>query len=159
MKALALWQPWASLVAIGAKRIETRHWEAPADLIGQRVAIHATKGHYDRNAVELEPFRRRLDEARDEGRLALVDDELPLGAIVATVQLARCSRMTRASIRVLEESNPDERAFGFYNLDRYAWVLLNVKPFTSPIPFTGRQGIFDVPDELLGHTPAQRSIL
>lgn len=26
MKALTLWQPWASLVALGAKRIETRSW-------------------------------------------------------------------------------------------------------------------------------------
>jgi len=26
MKALTLWQPWASLIAVGAKRIETRSW-------------------------------------------------------------------------------------------------------------------------------------
>jgi hypothetical protein len=44
VKALPLWQPWASLVAlVGAKRVETRHWPAPPRLIGQRIAIHATK--------------------------------------------------------------------------------------------------------------------
>ena len=26
MKVLSLWQPWATLMAIGAKKIETRHW-------------------------------------------------------------------------------------------------------------------------------------
>lgn len=26
LKALTLWQPWATLIAIGAKRIETRGW-------------------------------------------------------------------------------------------------------------------------------------
>ena len=38
MKALTLWQPWASLVALGHKRIETRCWSTKyrGDL-----AIHA----------------------------------------------------------------------------------------------------------------------
>lgn len=26
MKAISLWQPWASLMAVGAKRYETRSW-------------------------------------------------------------------------------------------------------------------------------------
>lgn len=41
MKAITLWQPWATLIAIGAKRIETRNWRAPASLNGQWIAIHA----------------------------------------------------------------------------------------------------------------------
>jgi hypothetical protein len=39
--ALTLWQPWASLIAEGVKTIETRSWPAPAELIGQHIAIHA----------------------------------------------------------------------------------------------------------------------
>jgi hypothetical protein len=27
VKALSLWQPWASLIAVGAKRFETRSWQ------------------------------------------------------------------------------------------------------------------------------------
>lgn len=42
MKAISLWQPWASLVAVGVKTIETRSWPAPKALIGERLAIHAT---------------------------------------------------------------------------------------------------------------------
>lgn len=41
MKVLSLHQPWASLVALGVKTIETRSWRAPASLIGERFAVHA----------------------------------------------------------------------------------------------------------------------
>lgn len=43
MKAISLWQPWASLIACGVKRYETRHWAPSRDLIGQTIAIHAAK--------------------------------------------------------------------------------------------------------------------
>ena len=40
MKALTLYQPWATLVAIGAKKIETRSWSTP---YRGPLAIHAGK--------------------------------------------------------------------------------------------------------------------
>lgn len=43
MKAISLWQPWASLIACGAKPYETRSWAPPRELIGQPIAIHAAK--------------------------------------------------------------------------------------------------------------------
>jgi len=43
MKAISLWQPWASLIACGDKPYETRHWAPPRELIGQTIAIHAAK--------------------------------------------------------------------------------------------------------------------
>lgn len=155
MKALPLWQPWASLVAIGAKRIETRHWEAPDWLIGRRVAIHATKTEREMPIANTEPFRRHLQEAGADGRLVLVDGRLPFGALIATVVLDRCRRMTAEGIAELEERDPDERAFGNYSTARYAWVLRDVERFAVPIPFTGRQGIFDVPDALVGWAPQE----
>ena len=41
MKALTVWQPWASLIAIGAKPYEFRGWACPIALRGKRIAIHA----------------------------------------------------------------------------------------------------------------------
>lgn len=38
MKALTLWQPWASLVALGVKTVETRSWSTP---YRGPLAIHA----------------------------------------------------------------------------------------------------------------------
>jgi hypothetical protein len=48
MKALTLYQPWASLIMVGAKPFEFRGWNprergpAYAALIGQRIVIHAS---------------------------------------------------------------------------------------------------------------------
>ena len=41
MRAITLWQPWATLVALGVKTVETRPGPAPLRLVGERVAIHA----------------------------------------------------------------------------------------------------------------------
>ena len=43
MYAITLHQPWASLIALGLKTVETRSWPAPARLVGQRIAVHAGK--------------------------------------------------------------------------------------------------------------------
>lgn len=43
MKALSLWEPWATLIAVGVKTIETRSWAPPRKLLGERIAIHAAK--------------------------------------------------------------------------------------------------------------------
>ncbi len=40
MKAISLWQPWATLVALGIKQTETRHW---ATKHRGQLAIHAAK--------------------------------------------------------------------------------------------------------------------
>ena len=42
MFAVSLWQPWASLMAGGAKKVETRSWRWPKELPAI-VAIHAAK--------------------------------------------------------------------------------------------------------------------
>ena len=43
MKALTIRQPYAQLVADGRKPYETRSWPPPRGLIGERIAIHASK--------------------------------------------------------------------------------------------------------------------
>lgn len=42
MKALTIYQPWASLIMAGAKTVEWRGWALHRSLIGQRIAIHAS---------------------------------------------------------------------------------------------------------------------
>lgn len=150
MKALPLWQPWASLVAVGAKKVETRHWPAPAYLIGQRVAIHATKTKRELWIVGTQPFHRRLRDARDAGTLVFIDGELPLGAIVATAVVDATVPMDLAYVRRMAREDPDEQAFGHYAEGRWAWLLRDVQPLAEPVPFKGSQGIFEVPDQLLG---------
>lgn len=51
LKALTVWQPWASLIILGAKPYEFRGWRAPTSMIGQRIVIHAAKRPMKRNEV------------------------------------------------------------------------------------------------------------
>lgn len=149
MKALPLWQPWASLVAVGAKRVETRHWAAPRNLIGDRIAIHATKTKDHLALCVLDPFDQYVPIA----------STLPLGAVIATATLHRCSMITPATAAELEERKPHEFAFGDYTPGRYAWVLRDVVQLDEPIPFRGSQGIFEFPDRLLEINPNQGALL
>ena len=83
MYAITLHQPWALLIALGIKTVETRSWPAPARLVGQRIAVHAGRRLVRRpgDAIERE-LRDRLGE---NWRVII-----PIGAVVATAVLAGC---------------------------------------------------------------------
>lgn len=134
MKALSLTQPWATLVAIGAKRIETRSWST--DYRGE-IAIHAAKG-----------FPRDCREVcwRDPFREWLYDRDLPLGAIVAVARLTDVT--ATASTAMLMTLTPRERAFGDYAAGRYGWLLADVRALRTPIPCKGALGIWTVPADV-----------
>lgn len=103
MKAITLWQPWASLVAEGVKTIETRSWAAPAGLIGQTIGIHAAaKRPRDEWGVEppspwtdLYVMAKHYDEIEDVNNPGQFCYRWtgPLGAIVATSRLVACLPM------------------------------------------------------------------
>lgn len=149
MKALPLWQPWASLVCLGAKRVETRHWPAPAWVVGRRIAIHACVTPKGLVLCHEEPFNEYIPDPRG----------LPTGALFCTVVVDRCREITQAAGLELHERNWHEFAFGDYTPGRFAWVLRDVQPFDMPIPWKGSQGIFDVPDDLVGAAPRQEALL
>jgi activating signal cointegrator 1 len=147
VKALPLNQPWATLVAIGAKRIETRGYP-PRRLglhVGQRIAIYATKGlGPEQTAAEFvercesEHFRQALAGAR-----IVTPADLPRGAIVCTCKIAAAEQMTLTWIDTIDER---ERAFGYYASGRWAWTLTGVDRLEPPPPATTRQqGAFDWP--------------
>ena len=84
MKAITLHQPYATLIAIGAKRIETRGWRT---LYRGPLAIHAARSLSPemRALCVREPFRTVLQQA---GYTA--PEKSPLGAVVATCSLVDC---------------------------------------------------------------------
>jgi hypothetical protein len=138
MKALSLWQPWASAIAVGAKRYETRHWPAPAWLIGQRVAIHAaTRRHCaDRECMETILGESVESHALFEKHREHVYAALPFGAVVCTAVLKACHDTAGLQVSEIEER------WGNYSAGRYAWELVDVVRLDPPAPYTGRQGIF-----------------
>lgn len=158
MKALSLTQPWASLIAIGAKRIETRSW--PTAYRGP-VAIHASKGFpaWARETCWEDRFRDALVEAGLAdfgGDSDLVFDSaerfaLPLGALVAVGRLEDCVR-TEALIERHRRGRcvllPHEIEFGDYSAGRWAWILADVTRLAEPISCKGALGLWDVPADI-----------
>jgi hypothetical protein len=132
-RAISLWQPWAHLVAVGAKRWDTRSW--PTNLTGP-LAIHAGMGWnaLQKRIVETDPFRRHMP------------DKLDFGAIVAVVDLIQCVPVEQVLPSFPLES--DEKAFGDYRCGRFAWELANVRRLARPFICVGRQGFFavEIPD-------------
>lgn len=144
MKALTLTQPWATLVALGAKTFETRSWSTA---YRGPLAIHAAKGFSGiggkRGFLEIcahEPFARVLEEAR------LAPADLPLGAVVATAKLTQ-SAPTRSVQEYLRGAERfDELAFGDYSDGRYAFELVYIRALPTPVTATGALGLWDLPD-------------
>lgn len=128
MKILSLWEPWATLMAIGAKRIETRSWRT--EYRGW-LAIHAAKaGMPDAEAI------RTNDKAF---RLALAGESFAPGCIVALVWLERCYPTKHCAPPRQEE------AFGNFGPNRYAWVTSSLHRLQRPLPFRGAQGLRTLP--------------
>ena len=121
MKAITLTQPWATLVAIGAKQIETRSWNTTYRGL---LAIHAAKG-FPRDAQHIclrVPFRDCLGNYGPHN--------LPLGAIVATCELVKVIRITPFHEHALPQE--PEYSFGNYSTGRYMWFLENIKALEEP---------------------------
>lgn len=154
MKALSLTQPWASLVALGQKTIETRSW--PTSYRGE-LAIHASQAmpRYAREALEFEPIRTLLMRANYgwAGRIR----GLPLGSIVAVAQLVACypTEGIRVSQWWPKEEGDRERALGDYSPGRWAWVLRDTRPLPSPVPCRGALGLWTVEPEVEATVRAQ----
>ena len=152
MKTLTLWQPWASLIAVGAKRWETRDWPSPAMLIGHRIAIHAAArriGDLDR---ELEAA---CGEVFDSPHWGL---ELPRGAVVCTARLTGCyqvaeyagwarvfrlGRMVPGSDPVVPGQTAD--LFGNYEAGRWLWRLADIERIEPPAPARGERKLWEWP--------------
>lgn len=119
MKALTLWQPWASLIADGRKTIETR---PRAWAYRGIIAIHAGN-HVDREACK---------------RFGYDPDTIPRGCVVCLVFKDGCVQFPNPA------TPPDE--YGNFAPGRYGYILHNPRKFNPPVPIRGWQGVWDWPD-------------
>ena len=164
MKALTLWEPYASLIACGHKTVETRSWAPPRDLVGKRIGIHAAKREVRDGDIDAE-MAERLDVDWPEWQQAVFAG-LPYGCFLATAKLADVRQVTHLSrdgvvhyVSPPFHFDPDQgvsydRAstmqadpYGNYSMDRILWVLEDVQKLIQPIPVRGRQGLWTLPDE------------
>ncbi len=161
--ALTLTQPWATLMACGAKRVETRSWKPPDWLVGELVLIHAGKG--------LGPLRELGVPGTERGLLEVLDREpyygalkrhgylsqahvglmerppidrtrIPLGAIVAVGRLTKVVP-TEYAEQVLQrtEAGFQEIRLGDYTPGRWAWRFRDIQPF-GPVECGGGRKVW-----------------
>ena len=166
MKAITIWQPWASLIAVGAKGFETRSWKTS---YRGPIAIHAAAKDPHTIMISLPCSEQRAIYKCLYMKLAVqsgVLKKLPLGCIIATAELAEIWRIVHypgTNIDVAKhipvggeldvpKHHPDfhktitptdmEMLYGDWAPGRYAWQIENVKMLPEPIPCKGQQGLW-----------------
>ncbi len=181
MKAISLWQPHASLVVAGVKRFETRSWATSyrgrlAIHAAKLTGFNLWKRLGADDAATAEMNRLETILLRADGGYIFVScgcgridiDTLPRGCLLGTVELVdvfHCRPLWNGGVvdttLLIDPENTArgaglsalERSLGDYSPGRYAWAFENPVAFPRPIPYRGRQRLFDVPDELLGVAP------
>lgn len=161
MRAISLWQPWATAMAVGSKRIETRHW--PTKIRGT-IAIHAAKRRNIEELIFIGSCWNWIGALKpigaEFGKNFHITKALPFGSIVAVGDLVDCrptDSFTQVELDTLRHPEGEdghlypwkERQMGNFDLGRFGWVFENVQRLKEPIPFKGMQGFFHVPDEIL----------
>ena len=140
-RGLSLIQPWASLIACGAKAVETRSWKTA---YRGPVLIHASKG-FPKDCQRFALAERAL--------LGCLPHELPCAAVVARALLVNCRATDEADF--FGEASDQERRLGDWSPGRYCFYLSNVERLAEPIPWSGCLGLWSVPEELLRRVEAQ----
>jgi activating signal cointegrator 1 len=170
MLGLTVHQPYAQLLAIGAKQYETRSY--PTKYRG-KVAIHAglnteslKKFQHEYNAWvkinrpiwhymfasnvahAVETYKRKGEEVLHyANEYVYQDSDFPLGSIIAYADLVNCySCEDVSSAMILTER---EALFGGWSLGRYAWKMDNVVMLDEPLPYKGFQRLFRLPDDIV----------
>jgi hypothetical protein len=149
MKAISLWQPWASLVAWKEKRFETRSWR-PSSLgfcAGSLLAIHA--------ALRVP----RMDDWADDETGDLLDIlkrhgvetgpwGLPRDVILCVCRFVRCVSTNAADYRVSHGEyglliGDQEKFLGDWSYGRWAWELEVVEMLDPPVPVRGGRRLWN----------------
>lgn len=148
MRILTLWEPWATLMALGAKRIETRSWSTR---YRGPLAIHAAKGGlkpYHLAVVLKEPY---FKEAMSSAIIS-PGNIVAVASLVECVSVEKCHRLGDLACNWKWE---EEQAFGNYSPGRFAWITAKLFRLPCPIPHKGGQGLRILPAEVVAQIKAQ----
>ncbi len=146
--ALSLWQPWASFVVEGVKRFETRSWSTRHR---GPLLIHAGQ---PRSRGSIPP---EVDALAVQRWGSQWHRHLPFGALLGEVDLVGVfpSEFVQTIFERdvwTAEAAKLERTLGDFSASRFAWEVLNPKAWTTPIPYAGRQRLFQAdPDAARAH--------
>jgi hypothetical protein len=131
MKALTLTEPWASLMMLGEKNVETRSWRT--DYRGE-LAIHAAKNMP--MAARGFCYHAQVKAAFERhgfGPTFLLGHILCIRGLVAIMPTTHCSHLSEK-----------ERCFGDYGPRRWAWIFSPaIKIISPPVPVKGALSLWE----------------
>lgn len=149
--AITIWQPWASLIAAGAKRFEFRSWAPPRSMWGERIAIHAAARRVNTQEVQALLYRLR---GRDAATVALdvaIAAELldrvltspgilPLSSVLCLATLGEPIRdaALAAQLGTTWPVNDSDRT----EHSNFGWPLTEVEALEPFVPARGAQGFW-----------------
>lgn len=148
--AITIWQPWASLIAAGAKRFEFRKWAPPRSMWGTRIAIHAGARRIDHHEVQALTLKLRTRSAIETGlvvapalelleRVLTSPGILPLSSVLCLATLGEPIRDAALGAELGTgwpmDSNADEHS-------NYGWPLTDIERLEPFAPARGSQGFW-----------------
>jgi hypothetical protein len=153
--ALSVWDPYATLLAIGAKVYETRSWAPPMSVIGKRIAIHAGLSQEGLRILAADQSLQRATwtamhaAGRDTAQCWHPGCVLAVGTLGFQISTGSISATVGSGVP------PQEFQFGDWSPGRYAWKMMDMVALSRPIPLIGRQGLFTVPFDIETEISAQ----
>lgn len=134
--AISIYQPWASLIALGLKPLENRTW-APGRLSpGDYIAVHAAKHDSIAEwnvAAETLDLAHTLDP-RIPATMPFMRATMPLGAILA--------------VATLDEVRTSQRGIDPWWGGPFGWYLKDVVALPSPVWCPGKRNLWKMDDSL-----------
>ena len=156
-RVLTLWEPWATLVVHGIKKIETRLKPTSWTVEKGTYLIHTAKKwtmDQEKICTYNKYFRDELNKI-----LPIIQIGHPywkhyfeFGHIIGSVEVKECHEifidpLKDSYLHILNKTvafypTDTEIAFGDYTPGRYAWILQNPRILETPIPYKGQQGFY-----------------
>lgn len=150
-RAIVLHQPWASLVALGIKKYETRSWSTK---YRGKLLICSAKVSYTPNTwlgdCLISDKTNQICQLAGMGKfhkvtLDFFNCNLPLGKVLCVVDLDGCYLMTTDGENIKAEGREVsqlEQLCGDWQAGRKAWELNNLVLLPEPVPIKGKQGLW-----------------
>lgn len=133
MKALTIWQPYASLIAEGLKLYETRpfktNYRGPLLIHSGQRPMHWILKHSNEDALDV-----AIEFFGMDGFMTL-----PVGCSICVVDLVDCIEMTPEFIA---QQSPAELAVGDWKPGRFAWKLENPREIDH-VALLGKQSLWN----------------
>ncbi len=130
MKVISIKEPFATLIANGIKKIETRSWKT--NYRGE-LFIHASGKQLAKEFI------------KNDFVLDLIKNmDMNYGNIICKCNLVDCIYMDEQFLNYIKQ-NQIEYNLGEYKLGRYAWIIEDVEPI-YPISAKGRLNLWNFDD-------------